>query len=429
MRTTIGIGLLGAGTVGGTLLRRLVGDHEAILAKTGLDLQVRRVAVRDPAKARSFELPAELLTTDPRAVVEDPGADLVVEVMGGREPAGELVAAALAAGKPVVTANKELIADRGAELIELAAERGVPLLFEAAVGGGIPIIRPLSETLAGEQIRRVAGIVNGTTNFVLTRMTEEGAELSEALAEAQRLGYAEADPTADVDGHDAAAKAAILASLAFGVWVPGDRVDREGIGDLDRIDVVYAAKLGYVVKLLAIAERVGEVVSARVHPAMVPVDHPLASIRGATNAIFIEGPSIDELLFAGPGAGGEPTASAVLGDVIDAARETLAGAQVAPRIRFGEGSLVDPGSVETKWYVRLDVEDRPGVLAQVAGAFGDADVSIEAVWQEGTGEDAVLLIVTHRAPERAQRAAVAALEALEVVRRVGATIRVQSDGP
>ncbi|HHC08869.1 MAG TPA: homoserine dehydrogenase [Actinobacteria bacterium] len=429
MRTTIGIGLLGAGTVGGTLLRRLVGDHEAILAKTGLDLQVRRVAVRDPAKARSFELPAELLTTDPRAVVEDPGVDLVVEVMGGREPAGELVAAALAAGKPVVTANKELIADRGAELIELAAERGVPLLFEAAVGGGIPIIRPLSETLAGEQIRRVAGIVNGTTNFVLTRMTEEGAELSEALAEAQRLGYAEADPTADVDGHDAAAKAAILASLAFGVWVPGDRVDREGIGDLDRIDVVYAAKLGYVVKLLAIAERVGEVVSARVHPAMVPVDHPLASIRGATNAIFIEGPSIDELLFAGPGAGGEPTASAVLGDVIDAARETLAGAQVAPRIRFGEGSLVDPGSVETKWYVRLDVEDRPGVLAQVAGAFGDADVSIEAVWQEGTGEDAVLLIVTHRAPERAQRAAVAALEALEVVRRVGATIRVQSDGP
>ena len=422
---TVGIGILGAGTVGGTLVRRLVEDREAIQAKTGFDLRVRRIAVRDPGKARAFRLPLELVTDDPHLVVADPNVQLVVEVMGGRDPAGALVHAALDAGKPVVTANKELIAAHGAELIALAERRGVPLLFEASVGGGIPIIRPLAETLAGEQIERVAGIVNGTTNYILTRMSE-GHDYASALAEAQELGYAEPDPTADVSGADAAAKAAILASLAFGTWVGIDAVPHEGIDGLALEDIEFARFLGYEVKLLAIATRTDAGVCARVHPAMIPLGHPLASIRAATNAIFITGPSVDELLFAGPGAGGEPTATAVLGDVIDAAREILAGAVVAPRIRFSPGEIAEFGSISTKWYVRLQVEDQPGVLAQVAAAFGQERVSIKSVWQEGKGSGATLLIVTHRAPEARQREAVRAVRALDVVRSVAATLRVES---
>lgn len=425
---SVGIGLLGAGTVGGTLIRRLVEDHEAISAKTGLNLVVRRVAVRDPQKSRAFELAADIVTSEPATVVNDPAVDLVVEVMGGRDLAGDLVSAALEAGKPVVTANKELIAARGPELIALAERRGVPLLFEAAVGGGIPIIRPLAETLAGERIERVAGIVNGTTNYILTRMAG-GDEYEVALTEAKVLGYAEADPTADVSGADAAAKAAILASLAFGTWVGIDNVPHEGIDRLTRDDIEFARFLGYEVKLLAIASRGDEGVSARVHPAMIPLEHPLASIRGATNAIFITGPSVDELLFAGPGAGGEPTATAVLGDVIDAAREILAGAVVAPRIRFSPAAIADFESIPTKWYVRLEVEDQPGVLAQIASAFGGEHVSIKSVWQEGVGSGATLLIITHRAPEGRQRRAVASLRALDVVRSVAATIRVESPEP
>ena len=427
MRSTVGIGILGAGTVGGTVIRRLVEEHAAIEAKTGLDLAVRRVAVRDPAKRRDFGLPDDLVTTDAMSVVDDPSVGLIVELMGGQDPAGDLVMAALQAGKPVVTANKELIAARGPQLISAAEERGVPLLFEASVGGGIPIIRPLSETLAGEQVARVMGIVNGTTNFILTRMSEDGQSYTDALAEAQALGYAEPDPTADVSGADAAAKAAILASLAFGTWVGLDQVYREGIESLSVTDIHFAAELGYVVKLLAVAERTDAGVGARVHPVMLPFDHPLASIRGATNAIFIEGPSVDQLLFAGPGAGGDPTATAVLGDVIDAAREILAGAQVAPRIRFSPGALAPFDDVVTKWSVRLEVDDRPGVLAQVAAAFGDADVSIKSVWQEGQGSEATLLIVTHAASEASQRQAVEAIRHLEPVTSVESVIRVESD--
>jgi homoserine dehydrogenase len=423
---TVSIGILGGGTVGGTLVRRLVLDRDAIAAKSGLDLEVTRIAVRSLAKPRSFSVPDGVLTDNALEVVDDPNVDLVVEVMGGKEPAGDLVLRALRAGKPVVTANKELIAARGPELIEAAEASGVSLLFEAAVGGGIPIIRPLSETLAGEQLSRVIGIVNGTTNYILTAMTDEGRDYAEALAEAQRLGYAEPDPTADVSGADAASKAAILAGLAFGTWVGPDGVYCEGIEKLDRVDLEFAAQLGYVVKLLAIAEKSDGGVNARVHPAMIPTDHPLASIRGATNAIFIEGPSVDRLLFAGPGAGGEPTASAVLGDVIDAARELLAHAQVAPRIRFAPGDVVDFGKIATQWYLRLIVTDRPGVLAQIAGAFGEAGVSIRSVWQEGTGEEATLLIVTHPAEESSQRQAAEMLRNLAVVRNIAATLRVES---
>ena len=424
---TIGIGLLGAGTVGGTLIHRLVTEHAAIAAKTGLDLQIRRVAVRDPSKPRSFEIPEGLFTTDPMSMIDDPEVDLVVEVMGGQDPAGDLVLHALEAGKPVVTANKELIAAQGHELIAAAEKSGVALLFEAAVGGGIPIIRPLSETLAGERISRVMGIVNGTTNYILTGMSEEGATYADALALAQELGYAEPDPTADVGGADAAAKAAILASLGFGTWVGLDNVPHTGITEVTAVDIQYASELGYTIKLLAIAEDTSDGVSTRVHPVLLPHDHPLSAIRGATNAIFIEGPSVDTLLFAGPGAGGDPTATAVLGDVIDAAREILAGAQVAPRIRFSPSSLADFGGVKTKWYVRLVVADLPGVLAQIAAAFGEANVSIKSVWQEDSEDEATLLIVTHLAPEADQQNALEAVRELDCVHSVAAAIRVESD--
>lgn len=429
MERTIGIGLLGAGTVGGTLVRRLVGDREAIAAKTGLTFDVRRIAVKDLHRHRDFTVTEGLLTTDPLEVVTDNSVDLVVEVMGGLEPAGDLILAALEAGKPVITANKELIAARGPELIAAAERRGVPLLFEAAVGGGIPIIRPLSETLAGESVDRILGIVNGTTNYILSQMTEFGESYDSALADAQALGFAEPDPTADVSGADAASKAAILASLAFGSWVgPGD-VFTEGIESITKVDIALAAEFGYVVKLVGVAERIGAGVSVRVHPTMVPADHPLASIRGATNAVFIEGPSIDSLLFAGPGAGGEPTATAVLGDVIDAARETLAGAQVAPRIRFSPGDLVPFSDVRTRWYVRLQVDDQPGVLAKIASAFGDAGVSIRSVWQEGVDDEAALIVVTHTAAESSQRSALAVIESIDEVIEVGSVIRVLGDTP
>jgi homoserine dehydrogenase len=424
----VGVGILGGGTVGGALARRLLEDGDVITAKSGVELTLVRVAVRDLGKTRAF--PAEYATSDPLDVVDDPDVHLVVELMGGLEPARELVLRALDLGKPVVTANKELVAAEGPALFAKAEERGVSLLYEAAVGGGIPLIRPLSESLAGERITRILGIVNGTTNYILTAMESEGSAYSDVLAEAQRLGYAEADPTADVGGGDAAAKAAILAGLAFGVWVGPDRVYREGIDGIDAADIAHAARLGYCVRLLAVAE-MGEHggVAVRVHPAFVPLDHPLASVRGAHNAVFVEGPSVGELLFMGPGAGGDPTATAVLGDVIDASRELLSGTQVAPRIRFGAGEVKDFSEVTTKWYLRLEVADAPGVLARIAGVFGANDVSIMSVWQEGRGDDATLLLVTHDAPERNHRSAVGSLGDLAEVKQVAATIRVVSSEP
>ncbi|MDK1019813.1 MAG: homoserine dehydrogenase [Actinomycetota bacterium] len=424
MERSIGIGLLGAGTVGGALVSRLIGDADAIAAKTGLTFDVRKVGVRDLTRERPFPVTEGLLTDRLTDVIDDPTVELVVELMGGLEPAGDLVLAALDAGKPVVSANKELIAARGPELIAAAERTGVPFLFEAAVGGGIPIIRPLSETLAGEKIDRVLGIVNGTTNFILTRMSEHGTSYIDALSEATELGYAEPDPAADVSGADAAAKAAILASLAFGTWVGFDDVFCEGIEGITALDIAFAADFGYAVKLIAVCERTDAGVSVRVHPAMVPLDHPLASIRGTTNAIFIEGPAIESLLFAGPGAGGGPTATAVLGDMIDAARETLAGAQVAPRIRFSPGELIDFSEVHTEWYMRLLVDDKPGVLAKIATGFGDAGVSIKSVLQEGVDTEASLTIVTHSASERSQREALNSLRAITEVIEVGSVIRV-----
>ncbi len=420
----VGIGIVGAGTVGGALAAKLINEGAAIAAKSGLQLELVRVAVRDPDKARPFDLPADRVTTDPFAVVDDPAVQLVVELMGGLEPAGSIVERALQAGKAVVTANKELVAARGLDLISLAESRGVALLYEAAVGGGIPIIRPLSQSLAGERLTRVLGIVNGTTNFILTKMSEEGASYDSVLSEAQSLGFAEADPTADVGGGDAASKAAILASLAFGTWIDGPSVPREGIDGISVEDIDNAATLGYVVKLLAIAEETGGGVAVRVHPTLVPVDHPLAAIRGAQNAIYVEGPQIGELLFSGPGAGGAPTATAVLGDVIDAARELLAGAQVTPPVRFQPARMVDLDHTLTRRYYRLEVRDSPGVLAAIASAFGDEEVSIASVWQEGRGEGATLLIITHEALESQHARASASVGALPSVREVGAMLRV-----
>lgn len=423
----IGVGILGGGVVGGTLARKLIEDREIIAAKSGIELELIKVAVRDGSKPRSF--PGEMVTTDPYEVVNHPEVRLVVELMGGLEPARELVMAALDAGKPVVTANKALLASDGPALFSKAAERGVSLLFEAAVGGGIPLIRPLSESLAGERIDRVLGIVNGTTNFILTAMASEGRSYAEVLAEAQRLGFAEADPTADVGGHDAAAKAAILAGLAFGVWVGGDGVYREGIDQIDIRDIAFARQLGFGIKLLAVAESTPDGVAVRVHPSLVPLDHPLANVRGAHNAVFIEGPALGELFFTGPGAGGDPTATAVLGDMIDAARELLAGTQVVPRIRFGPGVVLPFEAVLTQWYIRVEVTDSPGVLAKVAGAFGEAGVSIKQVWQDGRGDAATLLLVTHEAPEAAQRRAVEMAASLDAVKQVAATIRVVGAEP
>lgn len=422
---TVGIGVAGAGNVGGALVQRLLDDRKAVREKTGLDLEVRRVVVRDLGRDRG--IPPSILTATPMDLVTDETVDVVVEVMGGADHAGDLVVAALKAGKPVITANKELVASRGPELLAIAADAGVPFLFEAAVGGGIPIIGPLMESLAGERIRRVMGIVNGTTNYMLTAMSESGADYDVVLAEAQRLGYAEADPTADVSGMDSASKAVILAGLAFGVWVSPDEVHREGIDSLTPGDFAAAARLGFTIKLLAIAETTSRGLVVRVHPTLIPLAHPLAGVRGATNAVYIDGESVGELLFSGPGAGGLPTATSVLGDIISAARGIVAPSVVVPPVRFEVGTHGDFGALETQWCLRIEVEDAPGVLSQISSVFGSLGVSIKSMRQDGRGDGAVLLIVTHNGPESAQRFAHRGLFGLPVVREVSAAIRVEGD--
>jgi homoserine dehydrogenase len=426
------VGLLGCGNVGAALVDQISSRADDIAARTGMRLDVTRVAVRSTTKERPVELPAGVLTHDAAGLVVDPAIDLVVEVIGGIEPARELILAAIKAGKPVVTANKELLANVGAELFAAAEEAGVDLLFEAAVAGGIPLIRPLRESLAGERIDRVMGIVNGTTNFILTRMTEAGASYADALSEAQSLGYAERDPTADVEGYDAAAKAAIIASIAFGVRVVAGDVYHEGISRLTTADIDYAAKMGYVVKLLAVAEQhggsdgsdgTGGDVAVRVHPAMVPTDHPLAAVRDSFNAVFVEGAAVGELMFYGRGAGGSPTASAVLGDVIDAALNRTRGSHATVG-SLGKARIRPIDEVETAYYLNLDVFDRPGVLAAVAGVFGHHGVSIRSMEQEGLGDEARLVFITHVAREAAVQATVRDLHHLDAVDRITSVLRV-----
>jgi homoserine dehydrogenase len=421
---TVRVGVLGCGNVGSPLVQLIAEGGDDVAERTGVRLEVARVAVRSTSRERAVVLPEGVLTTDAESVVNDPDIDLIVEVIGGIEPARSLILDAIKSGKPVVTANKELLANVGAELVDAAAAAGVDLLYEAAVGGGIPLIRPLRESLAGERITRVMGIVNGTTNYILTRMAEEGASYTDALAEAQGLGYAERDPTADVEGFDAAAKCAILAGIAFGVKVVAGDVYREGISGLTPADIAYATRLGYVIKLLAIAEHVEGEVAVRVHPAMIPRTHPLASVRESFNAVFIEGEAVGELMLYGRGAGGMPTASAVLGDLIDAAHNLRAGSSGRAG-SYGRASLRSIDELRSQYYVNLEVADRTGVLAAVATVFGEHGVSIRSMEQddEDSGQ-ARLVFITHTARERDVQATLHGLRELDAVNRIGSLLRV-----
>jgi homoserine dehydrogenase len=442
---TIGVGLLGLGTVGSgvaAILSTPQGRHPLVGS-----LALRRVAVRDPQRPRSVALAPELFCSDPEAVIDDPAVEIVVEVMGGLEPARSLILRAIAAGKPVVTANKAVIARHGEEIAAAASERGVYVLIEAAVGGGIPIIEPLKQSLGGNRIQRVSGIINGTTNYILSRMADEGAAYASVLADAQRLGYAEADPAADVQGGDAADKIAILAGLAYGGPVPRDRIPTEGIDRLDSRDVAYAAQLGFVVKLVAVAERVAEPAIAtaepgeepsplpldvRVHPTLLPRQHPLAGVHGVNNAILVEGDPVGRVMFYGPGAGAGPTASAVVADILNIAgiRQvggSTPGAGLDPLLAASSWrsvALVDGSQTRHRNYVRLRTRDEPGVIGRIGSCFGNAGVSIQSIVQFESQEGAAeIVVITHEVLEASFRQALAAIEGLADIESVAACLR------
>jgi homoserine dehydrogenase len=410
---------------------RLLTTHaDDLAARIGRPVELAGIAVRRPGRFRDLPVDPALFTDDAHALVTRDDVDLVVEVIGGIEPARTLILAAMESGASVVTANKALLAEDGATLFTAAEKHGVDLYYEAAVAGAIPLLRPLRESLAGDRVRRVLGIVNGTTNFILTRMTDGGAGFDEALEEAQALGYAEADPTADVEAFDAAAKAAILAALAFHTRVTAADVYREGMTEVTAADVASAREMGCVVKLLAIAEMSadGTSVGVRAHPAMIPQSHPLASVREAFNAVFVECEAAGELMFYGRGAGGGPTASAVLGDLVAVARHRVSGGRGPGESAYADLRIRPMGETLTRYHVSLDVADRSGVLAKVATAFARHEVSIETVRQEKLGsDDAVLVIVTHEATDAALSATVEALRGLDVVRRVLSVMRVEGN--
>ncbi|HEX6399127.1 MAG TPA: homoserine dehydrogenase [Actinomycetota bacterium] len=421
------VGLLGCGTVGAAVIRLLHDHGDDVASRAGVRLVVGRVAVRDPQRDRDVPLAPDAFTTDVRAIVDDPEIDIVCELIGGLDPARELILRAFANGKSVVTANKELLATHGEELFAAADEAERDLYFEASVAGGIPLIRPLRESLAGERVDRILGIVNGTTNFVLTQMSEHGWTAEQAVAEAQRLGFAEADPTADVEGYDAAAKCAILASIAFGARVVAGDVYREGISRVTPEDFRDAARLGYAIKLLAIAELEDGSIAVRVHPAMIPDTHPLASVRGASNAVFVEGPRIGQLMFYGAGAGGDPTATAVVGDLVSVARNLLQGARGPSTAPTDHRRVRSMGETRDQYYLKLRVEDRPGVLAEVATRFATNGISIERVWQEGFGDEATLSFITHRAQEEPFQETVEELRGMPSVHAIASLLRVEGE--
>ena len=428
MSDALKVALLGCGVVGSVVVRLLREHADDLAARVGVPLELAGVAVR--RQQRHPDVPAELLTTDAEALVARDDIDLVVEVIGGIEPARSLLLSALQRGKSVVSANKALLADDGATLHDAAARARVDLYYEAAVAGAIPLLRPLRESLAGDRINRVIGIVNGTTNFILSRMDATGAGFEEALAEATALGYAEADPTSDVDGFDAAAKAAILAGLAFHTRVTAADVHREGIGGVTAADMASARAMGCTVKLLAICERSvgagGEpAVSVRVHPAMIARTHPLAGVGDAFNAVFVEADAAGSLMFYGRGAGGAPTASAVLGDLVAVARNRVSGSRGAGESAYADLPILPMGEVITRYHVALDVADRPGVLASVAGAFAEQDVSIQIVRQEGWGDAATLVLVTHSASDAALAKTVDRLTGMHTIRRAASVMRVE----
>ena len=425
MKRELGIGMLGCGVVGSQVARLLTEDSGDFAARSGAKLSLKKIAVRDVAAKREH-VKSDLLTKDADSVVNDPSIDIVIEVMGGIEPARTLILKAITNGKSIITANKALLAKHGAELFEAADKKGVDLYYEAAVGGAIPILRPLRESIVGDHVHRIMGIVNGTTNYILTKMDEEGSDFGTALKEAQELGFAEADPTADVEGHDAAAKAAILAGLAFHTRVTSDQVSAEGITKITARDVAVAHDISHVIKLLAIAELTekGEV-SVRVQPTLLPRQHPLAAVRNAFNAIFVEAESAGELMFYGRGAGGAPTASAVLGDLIAIARNMTSGGAGHGESDYAELKFANSGSVNTRYLIRLDVNDRPGVLASVAQIFATNRVSIETVRQSGRGDSAELIVMTHTADEGSLSKTVADLAKSEVVKSVESVLRVE----
>jgi len=432
VRPPLRLALLGCGSVGSQVVRLLREQADDLTARVGAPIELVGVAVRRPELQRDADVPAHLLTTDAAGLVSRGDIDLVVEVIGGIEPSRSLILAALENGASVVTANKALLAEDGSTLFAAAEKAGRDLYYEAAVAGAIPILRPLRESLAGDKVRRVLGIVNGTTNFILDKMDTSGAGFTEALEEAQDLGYAEADPTADVEGYDAAAKAAILASLAFHTRVTAADVYREGISDVTASDVASAREMDSVVKLLAICELTdgpdGPSVSARVHPAMIPRSHPLASVREAYNAVFVESEAAGQLMFYGPGAGGAPTASAVLGDLVTVARNRLMDVRGAGESAYAQCEVLPMGSTETRYHVAIDVDDKAGVLAQVAHTFADHGVSIKTVRQEGRGVDAQLVVVSHRAADADLAATVEALRTMPNVHDVSSIMRVEGDG-
>ncbi len=419
------VAVLGCGSVGSQVVRLLHEQAGDLAARIGAPVELAGVAVRRLDAPRDVEVPDGLLTTDAEGLVRRPDVDLVVEVIGGIEPARSLILAALEHGASVVTANKALLAEDGPTLFEAADKSGRDLYYEAAVAGAIPILRPLRESLAGDRVTRVLGIVNGTTNFILDRMDTSGAGFSEALEEAQELGYAEADPTADVEGFDAAAKAAILASLAFHSRVTAADVHREGISEVTAADVESAREMGSVVKLLAICELKNDAVAVRVHPAMIPRSHPLASVREAFNAVFVESDAAGQLMFYGPGAGGAPTASAVLGDLVTVARNRLAETRGAGESAYADRAVLAMGETVTRYHVAIDVDDRAGVLAAVATAFAENDVSIQTVRQEGRDEDAQLVVVSHQATDAQLSATVDHLRRMDFVREVTSVMRVE----
>ena len=419
------IGILGCGVVGSQVAKQLLRHQKELSTRSGAELLLTKIAVRD-LKATREGIDSALLTTDSKSIVTDPEIDLIVEVMGGIEPARELILLAIENGKSVVTANKALLATHGADLYSAADARGVDLYYEAAVAGAIPILRPLRESLVGDHVTRIMGIVNGTTNYILTKMDEDGLGFDEALEGAQNLGYAESDPTADIEGFDAAAKAAILAGLAFHTRVTATDVYREGITEITATDVAVAQSMNHVIKLLAIAELTpDDRISVRVHPALIPRTHPLASVRNAYNAVFVEAEAAGELMFYGRGAGGAPTASAVLGDVVAVARHLTSGALGPRESDYADRNIASIDDIKTQYLIRLDVADKPGVLAAVAQAFATENVSIQTVRQSGRGVDAELIVVTHGASEHALALTVKRLSQMDTVRTVESVIRVE----
>ena len=417
--------MLGCGVVGSNVTRLLQEDSGDFAARSGANLKLVKVAVKNLSTKRDF-VSSSILTDDSASVVSDPSIDIVIEVMGGIDPARELILSAIKNGKSIITANKALLALHGAELFEAADKNKVDLYYEAAVGGAIPILRPMRESIVGDHVHRVMGIVNGTTNYILTKMDEEGSAFADVLKEAQSLGFAEADPTADIEGHDAAAKAAILAGLAFHSRVTSNDVYCEGISKISARDVEVARDMDHVIKLLAIAELTSNnQVSVRVHPTLISRQHPLASVRNAFNAVFVEAESAGELMFYGRGAGGAPTASAILGDLIAIARNKTRGGEGHGESDYADLAIAPIDDVMSRYLIRLDVADKPGVLATVAQLFASHTVSIETVRQSGRGDSAELIVATHSAPEASLKKTVTALAQSDVVKSVESVLRIE----